>query len=80
MERILCKVCGGSRIGMKETIGSLIDKLSVTNIKIFMLVDKVQQNKHTLEDAKKIQDLNSYRSQLTNAINEFFNERKEVKL
>ena len=45
-----------------------------------MLVDKVQKNEHTKEDAKKIQDLNSKRSQYTNAINEFFNEEKDIKL
>lgn len=65
---------------MKETIGSLIDKLSVVNIKIFNLVELVQANLHTKEDAKKLQDLNSYRSQLTNAINAYFKERQEVKL
>jgi len=65
---------------MKKTLGELIDCLSVTNIKIFMLVEKVQKNEHTKEEAKKIQDLNRYRSELTNAINEFNNERKEIKL
>jgi len=65
---------------MKETLGSLIDKLSVTNIKIFMLVDKVQKDDFTKEDAKKLQDLNTYRSQLTNALNEWANERQEIKL
>ena len=45
-----------------------------------MLVDKVQKNEHTKEDAKKIQDLNSYRSQVTNEINKYFNERQEIKL
>lgn len=65
---------------MMESIGSLIDKLSVINIKIFMLVDKVQKNEHTKEDAKKLQDLNSYRAVLTNAINEFFGERKNIKI
>ena len=35
-----------------------------------MLVDKVQRNEHTLEEAKKIQDLNKYRAELMNAINE----------
>ena len=65
---------------MKETIGSLIDKLSVTNIKIFMLVEKVQKNEHTKEDAKKLQLLNSFRSQIVNAINEYFNERQEIKV
>lgn len=65
---------------MNETIGALIDKLSVTNIKIFMLVDKVQKNEHTLADAKKIQDLNLYRSELTNAINNYFKDRQEIKI
>jgi hypothetical protein len=65
---------------MKETIGSLIDKLSVTNIKIFMLVDKMQKKEGTIEEAEKIQDLNTYRTQLTNAINEYFNERQDIKI
>lgn len=65
---------------MRKTPSELIDELSITNIKIFMLVDKVQQNIHTKEDAKKLQDANSYRSQLKNAINEFFNERTETKV
>jgi macrodomain Ter protein organizer (MatP/YcbG family) len=39
---------------VKKSIGELIDILSVTNIKIFYLVDKVQRNEHTKEDAKKI--------------------------
>jgi hypothetical protein len=65
---------------MKKTKAQLIDELSITNIKIFYLVDKVQKNEHTLEDAKKIQDLNSYRSQLVNALNEEFGDKKETKV
>jgi hypothetical protein len=65
---------------MKKTLGELVDELSVTNNKIFYLVDKVQRNVHTLEEAKKIQDLNTYRVQLKNSINEFFNERIENKV
>lgn len=65
---------------MKKSIAQLIDELSIVNIKIFMLVDKVQKNEHTVEDAKKIQDLNNYRSELMNALNEEFNERKMVKI
>lgn len=65
---------------MKKNKAQLIDELSITNCKIFYLVDKVQRNVHTLEDAKKIQDLNSYRSQLVNALNEEFGERKETKV
>jgi len=65
---------------MKKTKAQLIDELSITNIKIFHLVEIVQNNVHTLEDAKKIQDLNSYRSQLVNALNEEFRERTDIKV
>jgi hypothetical protein len=65
---------------MKKTTAQLIDELSITNIKIFYLVDKVQKNQHSLEEAKKIQDLNSYRSQLVNALNEEFGERRDIKI
>jgi len=65
---------------MKKPISMLIDELSIVNIKIFMLVDKVQKNEHTKEDAKKLQDLNSYRSELCNALNQEFKDREIVKL
>lgn len=65
---------------MGKTIGELIDGLGITNIKIFYLVDKVQRNEHTREDAKKIQDLNKLRSDYVNAINHYFKERKEIKV
>lgn len=65
---------------MRKTIAALIDELSVTNCKIFYLVDKVQKDEHTREDAKKIQDLNTYRSKLMNAINDFFEEEKITKV
>lgn len=65
---------------MKKTIAQLIDDLTIVNCKIFSLVDKVQRNEHTREDAKKIQDLNSFRSQLVNALNEEFGDRKDIKI
>lgn len=65
---------------MKKTTAQLIDELSITNIKIFMLVDKVQRNEHTKEDAKKLQDLNGLRSQLVNALNEEFGDEKDIKV
>lgn len=65
---------------MTKTIGELIDELSIINIKIFVLVDKVMDNDHTKEDAKRIQDLNLQRSRLKNAINEYFSEEQEVKI
>lgn len=65
---------------MNKNIGTIVDELIITNIKIFYLVDKVQRDEHTKEDAKKIQDLNNYRSELTSAVNEFFGERKQIKV
>lgn len=65
---------------MKKTISELIDELSVTNIKIFMLVDKVQKNEHTTEEAKRLQDLNTYRSKLMNAISEEFKQGVRIKV
>lgn len=65
---------------MKKSIAHLIDELSVTNCKIFYLVDKVQQDTHTKEDAKRLQDLNIYRSKLMNAINEEFEAETIIKV
>lgn len=65
---------------MKKTIAQLIDELSITNIKIFMLVDKVKANIHTREEAKKIDDLNTYRSKLMNAITEELGGEKVIKV
>lgn len=65
---------------MKKTIATLIDELIITNIKIFTLVDKVQKNEHTRKDAKKLQDLNSFRSELCNALNREFEEREIIKV
>ena len=67
-------------LAMKKTIGELIDSLAITNNKIFYLVDKVQKDEHTREDAKKIQDLNKLRSNLVNAINKYFKERQDIKV
>jgi hypothetical protein len=55
---------------MKKSIGELIDALSVTNIKIYMMVEDVEAERNTKEDAQKMQKLIKYRAQLTNAINE----------
>jgi len=63
---------------MKKSIGELINELGITNIKIFHLVDKIQRDKRTREDAKKLQDLNRFRSELVNAINESFEERRNT--
>ena len=65
---------------MKKSIATLIDELSVTNCKIFYLIDKVQKNEHTKKDAKRLQDLNLFRSKLMNAINKYFEEEQQVKV
>lgn len=64
---------------MKKSIASLIDELSIANIKIYHLEDKVADNTHTKEDAKKIQDLNRYRNELVNALSEEFNQQVNIK-
>lgn len=65
---------------MKKTLAELIDELSVVNIKIFFLIEKIQNNEHTKAEAKKVQDLNKIRSTLKNAINQFSNENQEIKI
>ena len=65
---------------MKKTISELIDSLITTNIKVFMLIDKIQKNEHSKEDSFKCQQLNRYRSELMNAINNYFEERQEIKI
>ena len=65
---------------MKVSIGELMDGLSIVNIKTFYLVDKVQNGSSNVEDQRKIQSLNKRRWEFINAINEYFNERQEIKL
>lgn len=65
---------------MRKTIAELIDELSIINIKIFMLIEKVQQKKATLEEAERVQILNKQRSKLMNAISEEFNQEKRIKV
>jgi RNA processing factor Prp31 len=65
-----------SRVDVK-TIGTLIDDLSILNIRIWMLIDIVigkSKNTYTAEEianfAKQIQELNSRRTQIVRAIDE----------
>lgn len=58
---------------MKKSIGELFDELSITNNKIFHLME-------VGNDLEKVKKLNRYRSELKGAINEFFNERIEIKV
>lgn len=45
-----------------------------------MLIEKVQKNEHTKADAKKVQDLNSHRSRLVNAISEELGGQEDIKV
>lgn len=65
---------------MKKSLAELIDELITTSNKIYHLIDKVYEDKHSREDAKLIQDLNKKRSKLMSAINEFSDEDKFIKL
>lgn len=60
---------------MKKSLAELVDELGITNIKIYHLMEK-----DDAESFKKLKALNKYRSELKNAINEFFKERQEIKI
>jgi len=62
---------------MNKSIAELIDELSITNIKIYMMVEDVEAGRNAKEDAQKMQALIKYRSQLKNAINADLGDRKE---
>ena len=65
-----------------DTVGSVIDKLTVVNIKIFHLVDIIEDaNSNDLEvanAARKAQALNRERSKLINEINESLNVKDRI--
>lgn len=68
-------------------MGDLIDRLSITNLKIWHLEEQIRAGKEkelTIEDigkrALKIRDLNKERIELKNAINEDGNGFKEIKV
>ena len=61
---------------LPKKLSELIDELSITNCKIFALMD----GEETSENFVKVKELNGYRSELKNAINSYFNERGEIKV
>lgn len=65
---------------MKKTIAELIDELSVTNIKIFFLIEKVQNKLGSIEDGQKVQELNKLRSRLMNALSDEFKQEGRIKV
>lgn len=57
----------------QTTIGSLIDELSIANIKIYHLIDVIEQEKDdsvVAEASRKTAKLNRERSRLINQIDE----------
>ncbi len=61
---------------METTIGEMIDKLSVTNIKIFFLEnikrDQAQDDKTVADATRKTNTLNTYRNNLIQQIDKAF--------
>ena len=65
---------------MLKTVAELFDELSVTNIKIFFLIEKIQDGKGTVEEGQKVQLLNRHRSELMNAISQEFKQEGRIKV
>ena len=58
---------------MKKKLSELIDELSITNCKIFHLME-------VGNDLQKVKKLNAHRSRLKGAIDQYFNEEEEIKV
>lgn len=58
---------------MKKKLSELFDELSITNCKIFYLME-------VGTDLQKVKKLNAYRSRLKRAIDDYFNEEGEIKV
>ncbi len=65
---------------MRKSVGELIDELSIVNVKIFHLVDVVDQSedeKEVAEAAKKLHKLNRRRVELKNALDSILDQGHE---
>jgi hypothetical protein len=58
-----------------KTLGQLFDELTIANIRIWMLIDKVYAGTATLEEARKVQQVNSTRNELIRAIDRLLDQR-----
>ena len=58
-----------------KTVGQLIDELSILNIRIWHLIDKVTDGSATLEEAQAVQRHNSTRNRLVRAIDRRMGQR-----
>lgn len=61
-------------MALTKTVSELIDELSITNIKIYHLMEKDDSDSFS-----RLKVLNKYRSDLKNALSDHFKERIEVK-
>jgi hypothetical protein len=68
---------------MNYSIAELLDQLNIVNIKIFMLIEKIQNSSkddNISEEARKVHQLNKIRSELKKEIDIFFtNNSRELK-
>jgi len=51
-----------------KTVGQLIDELTIVNIRIWMLIDKVMAGTATLEESRSVQGNNAKRNEYVRAI------------
>jgi len=58
-----------------KTVGQLIDELTILNIRIWMLIDKVKVGIATPEEAQKVQEYNDRRNQYVRAIDRRLGDR-----
>ena len=58
-----------------KTTAQLIDELCIINIRVWMLIDKVEAGTATLAEAQAVQKHNATRTQLVRAINKRLGER-----
>ena len=58
-----------------KTLGQLIDELTIVNIRIWHLIDKVIDRTATLEEAQAVQSFNAQRSELVRAVDRCLGER-----
>jgi hypothetical protein len=75
---------------MKKNIAELIDALTITNNKIWHLIDDVmgadsdnsdtEYLKGVVVKAKQVQKLNSKRVEIMNAISEYFGDKPDIKV
>lgn len=58
-----------------KTVGQLIDELTICNIRIWMLIDKVEAGIATVQEAQRVQKENAKRTALVRAIDSRLGQR-----